>query len=139
MNYLNNDLTIFFFLQCFEIPIGLQKALLETHDLCMAETGADIANLQKCTDNHIPDESTSKCYLECMQRLIEVNIKEKLATVQDVSHYLNEDIMAMAVEMKGNCDHLEHTDKCDEAWLKANCYLKAHADTQHFCQLLMFN
>lgn len=27
-------------------------------------------------------------------------------------------------------------DKCEAAWLKTNCHLKAHDDVQHFCSIL---
>lgn len=72
----------------------------------MVESGADIKHLQECRVNHIPDESTSKCYLACMTEQIELNVMESIAVVQDIVHFIGEDILSMAIEMKARCDHL---------------------------------
>lgn len=88
------------------IPEGFKQAVLKAHDYCLVDSKADINHLRACRVNHIPDEPTSKCYLACMTEQIELNIMEGIAIVQDVVHFLNEDIMTMAMEMKSKCDHL---------------------------------
>lgn len=78
-------------------------ALKMTHDLCLKETGASQDNLQKCSEKHIPDEPSSKCYLDCMVKHIKAALEMKTIKIQGVDHTLTDEIMEMISTAREAC------------------------------------
>uniref|UniRef100_A0A336MWF6 CSON008186 protein n=1 Tax=Culicoides sonorensis TaxID=179676 RepID=A0A336MWF6_CULSO len=126
-----------FDIETFDFPDQIKGHLIQLSNKCIDITGAERKVLRQCSETgQIPDEPKIKCYLKCLHDNFNVDLEKEVAAItHDDSHQhdINEHVHAMVTHVQERCGDMKSDDKCEEAWLKANCQLKLYKGEIAFC------